>query len=257
MQIWSRILIGFNDLGNMGWLGNQMFQYASLQGIARHHGYDFAIPPSDGTQAHSYGLSNIFVLKNCNNFEYVNGETLVCDKFEFNENLFENCPDNVNIRGFFQTDKYFSHIKDKIVEDLTFKNPCPNPYGDFISVHVRRGDYLHQDYYHPVLNLDYYRRALSELNSDLPVVVFSDDINWCKENITFATYFSEDRSRQEDLYLMTIAKHNIIANSSFSWWGSWLNNTQDKITICPKKWFGLGYLHYNMNDIRPKEWIQL
>jgi hypothetical protein len=250
-------MIGFNELGNKGWLGNQMFQYAGLRGIASKNGYDFCIPPEDSVKAHNYGLFKIFKLAGYQNVGYVDGETISVDSFHFNDEVYKSCPDNVNISGFFQTEKYFCEIKDEIIKDFEFKKTYNKPFDEYISIHVRRGDYLGYQNHHPVLSIDYYKKAVSLISEDLPVVVFSDDIQWCKDNIDFADYFSTSGTRGEDLYLMTVAKHNIIANSSFSWWGAWLNQNPEKITVCPKIWFGSAYSHYNMNDIRPKEWIQV
>jgi hypothetical protein len=127
------------------------------------------------------------------------------------------------------------------------------PTKEYISIHVRRGDYLHQQYHHPICSAEYYSQAIDLINENIPIVIFSDDINWCKENIK-ADFYIENNKNYEDLYLMTKAKHNIIANSSFSWWGAWLNKNPDKIVVAPGIWFGEGYLHLDLSDLIPEEW---
>lgn len=253
-------MIGFNNIGSMGWLGNQMFQYASLQGIAKNRGFDFCAPPDDGTRAHNYSLFKFFKMSNCKNIQYINEETYCVSSiyggntcgFEFSEELFNNCPDNVNINAFLQSDKYFSHVRNDILEDFSFKKEFEKPFDKYISLHVRRGDYVHQPQYHPVCSLEYYSEALEIINEDLPLVVFSDDIEWCKQNIK-ADYYSEESVANRDLYLMTKAEHNIIANSTFSWWGAWLNKSNNKV-VAPKQWFGWGYSYQKTDDLYPEGW---
>ena len=253
-------MIGFNELGCMGWIGNQMFQYASLHGIASNRGFEFCIPPNDQTRTFNYSLFKFFKMTNCKNIQYINSKTYSVNSiyngetcgFEFNEQLFNECPDNVNISAYLQTDKYFYHIKEKIIEDFTFKHEFEKPFEKYISLHVRRGDYVHQPQYHPVCSVEYYSQALEIINDDLPLVVFSDDIEWCKQNIK-ADYYSEGSPANRDLYLMTKAEHNIIANSTFSWWGAWLNENNNKV-VAPKQWFGWGYAHQNTDDLYPIQW---
>lgn len=250
-------MIGFNELGNKGWLGNQMFQYASLLGIARKNGYEFCIPPNDNTRVHDYGLLDIFEMGSCKETAYVNFDTVQVTSFNFDKNFYENCPDNVNINGFFQTEKYFCEFRDEILKNFSFKKKYENPFKDedYIALHIRRKDYIYYQNHHPVLDISYYERAISEISEKLPVAVFSDDITWCAQNIKSADYFSVGADRDEDMYLMTQAKHNIIANSSFSWWGAWLNQNPDKIVIAPNNWFGSAYSHYDTSDLRPDDWI--
>ena len=250
-----RKLIGFNGIGNKGWLGNQMFQYAALRGIASNNGYEFCIPPDDGTRQHNYGLFKVFEMSGCSNVRYIYAHTTIVN-FGFDEIFFNQCPDNINIDGFFQTEKYFINIKEEIINDFKFKKQFEKVTEDYVSLHVRRGDYLNYPGHHPVCDLNYYQNALSIFENKYPVVVFSDDIEWCKHNIS-ADYYSEDTSAERDLYLMTNATHNIIANSSFSWWGAWLNKNKDKTVVAPTRWFGDQLSIHNTSDIIPNEWITI
>ena len=159
-------MIGFNYLGKHGRLANQMFQYAALKGIASKHKYDWIIPPSDfNNPYYDHQLFKIFNLTSLENIGYVPQDYPVVQEkgFEFDQELFDNCPDNINLYGYFQTEKYFKHIEDEIRQDFSFKdgilNPCKemiNEIGDCISLHVRRTDYVSNSIEHPPLDIEYY-----------------------------------------------------------------------------------------------------
>jgi|TARA_R100000081_G_C4819477_1_gene178273 hypothetical protein len=160
--------------------------------------------------------------------------------------------------GFFQSEKYFPNRK--FILNLfepadEVKNYLKNKYGDvsdYTSLHVRRTDYVTKASFHPPCSMEYYEKALSMIPGN--VLIFSDDLDWCKE--TFVgdrfTFISGNRDYQ-DLFLMSMCKNNIIANSSFSWWGAWLNANPDKKVIAPKQWFG-HQLSISSNDICPNTW---
>lgn len=171
--------------------------------------------------------------------------------------------------GFFQSEKYFAESRDVILktfnvnllntekyQDLNFDRTC--------SVHIRRGDYLKFEESHPVLNEDYYTNAIKIINDKIDnIIVFSDDLAWCKNNLISSkfnnkklTFSSEDKDYLE-MSLMSKCKFNIIANSSFSWWGAWLNNQEGKVVIAPRKWFGHNLEHLNTNDLIPESWIKI
>ena len=121
---------------------------------------------------------------------------------------------------------------------------------------MRRGDYINNNAYQQ-LNMDYYTKAMQMIGSK-EYYVFSEDITWCKQhfkgsNITFI----DDINPVNSLSLMASCSNNIIANSTFSWWGAWLNKLPNKIVIAPSKWFGPALSHHNTKDILPKEWIQI
>lgn len=246
-------MISFNSIGHMGRLGNQMFQYAALRGIAAHKGYWYSIP------------SNVSLFKcfNLNNtLSNNNLKTFYCDKFEFDEEFFNTCPDDVDIIGYFQTEKYFKHIESDIRKDFKFSNNILNKcinYRDqnffnkkVISLHIRRTDYLSDNNFQ-CLSLQYYNDAL-KLLPQLPIIIISDDIEWCKNIFTDERYsFSPFTNAFEDLCLMTLCDYHIIANSSFSWWGSWL--AKSKQTIAPKKWFSGEFVDWNTKDLYLKNWI--
>jgi hypothetical protein len=265
-------MIGFNFLGKMGQLGNQMFQVASLKGIAKNKGYNFCIPNHDEVVVDNLGnklrieLFEPFVLKNMSmlNLQKIDDSrpSIQESGFHFDEELFDNCPDWVNLVGYFQTEKYFKHIENEVREDFLFKddilNPCKEMISEIeepVSLHIRRGDFLKNSGNHHNLNLDYYKEALNRINSDLPVIIFSDDPKWCEEQELFESdrfLVAQGNSSYVDMCLMTLCTRHIIANSTFSWWGAWLANS--KQVIAPSKWFGPNNSHLNTKDLYPESW---
>jgi hypothetical protein len=267
-------MIGFNLLGNLGRLGNQMFQYASLRGIAENNGYEWCIPPSDifgnidtNVKYSDTTIYKCFNLHTTKNFKLIDGDTVNESFFHFDKDLFNNCRDNISLKGYFQSEKYFKHIEDDIRKDFSFNENTINLAKEFlfeigsydvISLHIRRGDYLNYSH-HPTQSLEYYSKSLEKLNSDLPVIIFSDDTNWVKNQSLFSSnrfLISENNTTEFDLCLMSLCSHHIIANSSFSWWGAWLAKGNKKV-IAPKNWFGDAFVNYNMEDLYCPNWIIL
>jgi len=262
-------MIGFNALGKLGRLGNQMFQFASLKGIARNRGYNFCFPPSNNRheyQDHQLLIPFKLISTNELNIQYIdtNRPIVVENGFGFDKNLFETCPDWVSIQGFFQTEKYFKHIKDELKKDFQFKDDIRIPCEEMISsldnpvaLHIRRTDYITNPN-HTCLDMDYYKRALDNFTNE-PVLIFSDDPKWCQEHELFEDdrfMVSDDNDQYIDMCLMTMCKGHIIANSSFSWWGAWLSDS-DKV-IAPKGWFeGSNNSHLDTTDIYCTDWIVL
>ena len=176
----------------------------------------------------------------------------------FDEELFVNCPDNVDLVGYFQTEKYFKHIEDEIREDFTFSKEitemCKELYnkvvdGESISLHIRRGDYTVNPN-HPTQTVEYYDKALSNFDSKIPVFVFSDDPSWCHEQELFSDdrfLISDGNATEFDLCLMSLCTYHIIANSSFSWWGAWL--AKSKKIIAPKNWFSAECSNKSIQDV--------
>jgi hypothetical protein len=260
-------MIGFNHLGRHGRLANQMFQYAALRGIAELKGYDFCISKSEfKDQWNDHQLFEAFNLPNLTNKKIISADYYKELQFHYDQDYVDNCPDNVNLYGYFQTEKYFSHISDSIREDFTFKSeildPCKKAF-DFnklISLHIRRTDFVEKSIDHPPCSLEYYQKALEQFDSNIQVMIFSDDIDWCKKQEFFSAdrfLFSDNDWNLIDLCLMSMCTHHIIANSTFSWWGAWLSKSN--LVICPSKWFGnSGYTaQHNTSDIIPERWVKI
>ena len=203
----------------------------------------------------------------------------------FSTDFFTILPDNINLDGYFQTEKYFAHIKDEILEDFSFKDDYLTPCKEYIDsldsspifLHIRQSDNIGREEYHPILPISYFEDALKEFPEDTPCFVFTDDIEWCKSQEFFEQdrfMFNESNARysyrtidgtgqmqntllpQVDLCLMSLCSGAIIANSSFSWWGAWLQNDRGKVVAPdPKKWFGTAMTHLDTSDIVPDRWI--
>ena len=283
-------MIGFDHIGTMGRLGNQMFQYAALKGIAAHRGYEYTIPPENPKiQIDNYGLIEAFELSDNKKIGWLNTQyDIIAEKhFHFDEDLFNTFPDGSGLYGFFQSEKYFKHIEDEIRKDYTFKSNWLQPSLDFMNqfdgkevlfLHVRRGDpnltdkrgfkwaYVNLQDQHPTQPIEYYEKALTYFPDDMPVLVFSDSIDWCKEQDIFQPdrfMFSEPEDVYDDgalvpyidLCLMSLCSHAIIANSSMSWWGAWLQSNPHKKMIAPKMWFGSAYQFHDTKDLYPKDCI--
>jgi len=277
-------MIGNNRIGCNGRLGNQMFQYASMRGIASVKGFDWVVPPENYDHTANYALFETFKMTNVQekNIGFVEGETLKETIHCYDENLVDSCSDNTNLDGFFQTEKYFENIVDEIRSDFTFKDEYLKPCKEFIDsldttpifLHVRRGDAIGKEHYHPVAPMSYYVEALKRFNKDTPCFVFSDDLDWCKsqelfksdrflfnDNIERYDYQSMDGSGSMqytllphvDLCLMSLCSGAIIVNSSFSWWGAWLQNNRGKV-IASKPWFGPSASHLDTSNVVPDHW---
>lgn len=194
--------------------------------------------------------------------------------FHFNPNILK-VGKNTYLDGTWQSEKYFEDIEKIIRNDFTYKfEPSPKNKkliyqivnSSSISIHVRRGDY-NSDYktrkFHGLCNLNYYYRAVSIMTRKIKAshfFVFSDDPNWVRKNFHLKYPFSIidhnfQKNDYEDLRLMGLCKHNIVANSSFSWWGAWLNQNSSKIIIAPKKWFKDSSV--SIKDLIPRSWIKI
>jgi hypothetical protein len=192
--------------------------------------------------------------------------------FEYEEiPSFEGLP--IFLDGYFQNERFFSEHKDEIVDLFEFdcgdnllngfdpQNSC--------SIHVRRGDFVNLKHLHPSVDLEYIKSALSLFDPDSTFVLFSDDFSWCEENCTPESLGVKDLvivpphlTDIQSLYLMKSCANNIIANSSFSWWGAYLNTNPNKKVVAPSKWFTQSYadlIGYDLKEhsIIPKEWIKI
>jgi hypothetical protein len=185
---------------------------------------------------------------------------------------FKKYPKNTYLQGFWQSEQYFKDYETEIRKDFRFRESVTEACKPLktkivacnsVSLHVRRGDYVNNpsaNKFHGLCSPQYYASAVNhilETQKDLEIFIFSDDINWCKENLKFdvPVHFMETGSAYEDMYLMSQCHHNIIANSSFSWWGAWLNDHADKIVVAPKQWFADSSV--NISDIIPASWLKL
>ena len=253
----------------IGRLGNLLFQTAACIGYAKKYNVGWGVKKGYVEKSFkSFQLDRFFPkLPSCDtHFRTYTEFQEQWAGFEFNYHEIPFHPNGVEIVGFWQSEKYFENAKDEVRK--AFELPVIEGYRDYVSVHVRRGDYVQHSGSFPPVALDYINQSLTYIHDSIGVdnaIVFSDDIQWCKENIEheeFNIEFSEGRNEYEDLCLMASCGHNIIANSSFSWWGAWLNKNPDKIVVSPShkrgNWFGLeSGVKHDCIDLIPKEWIQI
>lgn len=174
------------------------------------------------------------------------------------------------LEGYWQSEKYFSDYADVIRNDFTF--PDIDNYNELyvtkiqqtnaVSVHIRMGDYVNHPLHGGICTLEYYTQAIEIIKLKIAnpmFFVFSNDIEWCKQNLEMsnAVYVTGnvDENSYRDMQLMSMCKHNVIANSSFSWWGAWLNNNPNKVVIAPSKWFNDESI--NTCDLLPESWIKI
>lgn len=277
----------------LGGLGNQLFQYAFLTALKKNNpnhefyidinrfntvddnkGYQLEdyfnlglVPASkeiineltDGVNLISRIKRKIFGLKST--FIVEKGRCFNDDYLVVNSDAY--------FKGLWQSELYFKDVRDEILEelksglniDLDLKFEFPEKS---VSLHVRRGDYYSNESYFKMLggvcDVDYYKQALKLLESkiqDFNVIVFSDDTEWVKKEFKFLhdynVVYSSNQKDIEGLILMSRCEHNIIANSTFSWWGAWLNQNPEKIIICPENW----YADATQTDIIPGEWVRI
>lgn len=194
--------------------------------------------------------------------------------FQFDPNLFR-ARREVYLIGYWQSERYFESIAPLLREELRLSaQPDPDNKAmatqieqtESVSVHIRRGDYVSDvniAQRHGSCSLAYYQEAVERIARAVAfpeVFVFSDDIEWARRNlrldhpVVYVSHNGEARN-YEDLRLMRLCKHHIIANSSFSWWGAWLSENAEKKVIAPRKWFNDA--HHDTSDLIPDEWIKI
>lgn len=268
-----------------GGLGNQMFQYAIAKAFSLQTKREFKLDISifECYKLHNYGLHHFKLESNFYKPESIWKRRFTklikkvvfynedLHQFNYNQNLIKIKSDILFLEGYFQSEKYFAKYENEIRTDFQILSPLKQQTSDMIaymqsvnavSIHFRRGDYI-GNVVHETDKTEYYKDAIQLIESKIekPVYfLFSDDMPWVKENFktNFETHyvdFNDASTNFEDIKLMATCKHNIIANSSFSWWGAWLNYNPNKIVIAPKIWFNNEKV--NTSDIIPESWIKL
>jgi hypothetical protein len=269
-----------------GGLGNQMFQYAIAKSIARRNNDNFTLDisfyPKQTLRKYELSLFNIedYVPKSENIiYKVVRRFGVSLHNYyvernisEYDDNVFK-YKKNIFLEGYWQNENYFKDIRSEIIKDFTRISALENESKIYLekikninsaSIHVRRGDYINDSQVnkqHGICDLEYYKNATEYLNKkfdDLTYVIFSDDMDWCKENFNFLVnkiFVDGTKSAIDDLELMKNCKHNIIANSTFSWWGAWLNQNEEKIIIAPKQWFEKK--EWENKNIACENWIKI
>jgi hypothetical protein len=227
-----------------GRLGNNLFQKAAAIGFAMRHGLQY----------------------NLSGRTHFDKAPVLISEVGHEYNQLEYSPAWANrhilLDGYWQSERYFDHFREEVLKAFGYiRSALPR----VCSVHVRRGDYLKYPDKHPVVTMDYLVQAMEMITQQREIesfMVFSDDLTWCIDQFAKLPYkfdYSTDHSEQEDMQLMSYCGHNIISNSTFSWWGAWLGGYSDKVVISPSKdnWFGPGNKHLDTSDLIPDSWIQI
>ena len=265
-------MITHKSIGYSGRLGNQMFQYAALKAQALKLNVDCYLP--NHTAIKQDGCfdftNNKWIQYKLDLYDCFNITTPLLNQTETNiyieldfsyESLILDVLDNTAIEGYFQSYKYFEDCKDVILKEFTFKdeilNKCKSEiskYTNPVAVHIRRGDQVA----HPGMwnvTLEYIQAALEQFSDDeYTFLIFSDDIEWCKQVFPEGVVFMEGNNQYEDLCLMSLCNHNVISNSSYSWWAAYLNNNKNKKVVVPSNWF---IPAKSLTDLYLPEWIQI
>jgi hypothetical protein len=187
-------------------------------------------------------------------------------KNKFNENMFcydpsfEEIKNNTHLNGYFQSERYFAFAEYEVKKCFSFDNNIieatkkheKGKYKRFLAgdestaMHIRRTDYLKYPDIYPELTEEYYYNCLNILNNNASILVFSDDLHWCKNNLKGREYIFVDMPPMPSMYLMSNCKNIIMANSTFSWWAAWLGKHEN--VICPKNWFGKKWPHQDKHN---------
>jgi hypothetical protein len=272
----------------MGGLGNQMFQYAVARNLSLKHNVELKIDLSflnnrnmgSNFVYRDYDL-NLFNIKP--DFEIDFSKRIVHSNqphFHYSKSYIDSISNlllegnSVLLDGYWQSPFFFSEFEEEIRKDFEFINKVENETGEIkemlnliestnsVMLNVRRTDYLNTSF-HGVMGMDYLNKAkdIIEQKVENPhYFIFSDDVNWCKENINFENMTLVDHRYKGEkfgyyLQLMSKCKHFIIPNSTFAWWAAWLNTNDSKVVIAPKQWFTDSKI--NTNDIIPSDWIRI
>jgi hypothetical protein len=184
--------------------------------------------------------------------------------YHFSQELLDNCPDNVSLVGYFQSEKYFKHIEDDIrklfgpkSDALSCWASTQHLFDDPVALHIRRGDFLRNSVHHHNLSMKYYETALRAFGQERQIIIFSDDTDWCKAQPLFdgdRFLVCEGGGPYTDLYMMSRCSDFIISNSTFAWWGAWLSDNEDKLVIYPDRWFGPNNIDKSTADLFPPKW---
>lgn len=266
-----------------GGLGNQMFQYAFYLYLKKRNPLDLFVFDIEPARTCHNGIeidkifnitikNKVFLYRILYKFKAVQqfNKITQSDSLLFDDTIIKETHPFSIYDGFWQSEKYFKSVEHRVRKAFAFNEELLNnstkrlseslKKENYISVHIRRGDYVVQKDDFGLCDQDYYIKAIDYLNQTskkIKLVFFSDDIKWVKDNLYYNDSIYVDWNTNydswQDMYLMSLCKHNIIANSSFSWWGAWLNNNPNKIVIAPKQWFP----NRNNYDILPINWIKM
>lgn len=242
--------ISFSKLGSFGRLGNQLFQIAATIAAAERFDRQAVFP----LWKYAYAFQGPFDQSlDLDRIKYVYAEPF------FSYAAIPDLP-NLDLKGYFQSWRYFDHCRELIRQRLRFAaDLLPERWpglSDTWAIHVRRGDYIKLAHYHVNLNMDYYLEAMNLARNfgATSFLIFSDDLQWCRENFSQGVDFVEGLDEVQSLCLMSKCGNHIIANSSYSWWGSWLSENPQQKIIAPRMWFTI---QTDTEDLYLPKWHRL
>ena len=247
-------------------LGNILFEIADGASLAKQLNVPFAAYVNPGDPKYTAYVSQYkkTILRKINHLEELPlKQTEYIEPF-FHYQVLPQIP-HLSINGYFQSEKYFDKelVRELFTMDDDMKLYIEQKYGEIlrrkpVSIHIRRGDYLKLKLLYTICTERYYRQAIQHFPPETYYLIISDDIDWCKQHFKGEHFFfSENESPLTDLYLQSCCRHHIISNSTFAWWGAWLNPHPDKRVICPDPWFQILYRKQNTKDLLPEGWIRL
>ena len=238
----------------MGRAGNFFFECATAWAYAKRHGLKFSVPKHTSHQYWSPIYLHHLVDPKYNPVDLITVEE---KQFHYVPIQFDESwrGRNILLHGYFQSPKYFDEYRDEMLDAF---NLAWESREGFVSVHIRRGDYLKLTMKHPPVSKEWYENAMSMFPGK-KFIFFSDDIEYCKQ--TFGNradcLFSEGKTVEQDLIDMSCCEHNIISASTFGWWGAYLNKNPNKTVVLPRQWFQPGWDNADTSDIVPDEWIKI
>ena len=264
-------MISFPQLGHLGRLGNQMFQYALLVGVAERHGYDIVIPNDvlEGFRLSSHRLPRNSIPSPTHVFN----ESVPA--WSFDSQALEQ-PDGTGFNGYFQSHRYFEHASTRVRDEFRFsleieyKSQCwieqisqRATERPVIAMHVRRGDYLQSPNYHCAFDLNYFHSARRAMDIDgALLVILSDDLPWVHMNLSqidnLDSFILSDPDPMICLCVVSRScQHTICSASSLSWWAAWLNASTDARVVIPDRWYGSEFgSPETENQMSPPAWIR-
>jgi hypothetical protein len=255
-------------------LGNQMFQVAATVAIALDHGYEACFPDLENCSSWGIPDTRRYVFWRLNSRMPMGGVQYTYNEWDQGGGFSIPAQPNMVLQGYFQSEKYFVRHRDEILDlfapsnevmdYLELKYPDILGHPNTVAIHVRTyvKDYGHlptKEEFHAFPGIPYYQRAVGLFPNDSLFIICSDNIQWCKNHLSHLAknlVFIEGNPHTHDLYLMSLCKHNIIANSTFSWWAAYLNRNPDKVVVTPNHWFGTWWTHATENLVL-KDWIRV
>lgn len=252
-----------------GGLCNYLFQIAAAYAYSLKYNKKLILSENDSVVIHkhlsSYKTNILRNVEFVSNVDYSRFKVYNEQGFHYTE--IPELDGDIYLIGYYQSAKYWQGYEKEIRELFSFPqemiDAMKEKYKEILSketcsIHVRRGDFVSQQQYHPVQTMNYYMKGIKQVGINKTYLCFSDDIQWCKESFSMLPdcHFIENQPDYLDLLLMSLTNHNVIANSTFSWFGTYLNNNAGKV-IAPKTWFGEAYKDFNTTDLYCENWIKI